>query len=251
MYTGFNLTINDDSIFNDDKVLYFTKGHQMYKKHKNCTLSNLNQILSKNIIDGDALQNMWFPNELFQDQNFVFISHSHADKTTAIKLAGYLYTKFKIHSFIDSCIWGHIDKLNKILNNCDENKDGYCHHCECAVFSHNLSYVHIMLASALMTMIDKCECMFFLNTPSSINMNDKTESSWIYYELNIASIIQKKTKQPITESMSFMRRIEFTPNLKEMVKINEKILKNWECKCGPNDDPFDVLYKICEGTDQI
>ena len=66
-----------------------------------------------------------------------------------------------------------MDELNKILNNCSKIKSGYCYSCQCNAFSYNLSYVHMMLASALMTMIDKCECVFFLNTPSSINLNNK------------------------------------------------------------------------------
>lgn len=64
----------------------------------------------------------------------------------------------------------------------------------CEEFSYNLSCVHMMLSSALSTMIDKCECVFFLNTPSSLNLNKKTESPWIYYELNIADVVQKKSE---------------------------------------------------------
>ena len=144
-----------------------------------------------------------------------------------------------------------MDKLNKILNNCSEIE--YCHNCQCSTFSYNLSYVHMMLASALMTMIDKSECVFFLNTPSSINLNYKTESPWIYYELNIANTIQKisKIQRPIMESvLGFMRKIEFTPNLERMIKIDEEILRKWENKYNlSHSDPFAVLYKICGGVD--
>ncbi|WP_330572372.1 adenine nucleotide alpha hydrolase family protein, partial [Petralouisia muris] len=98
--------------------------------------------------------------------------------------------------------------------------------------------------------IDKCECMFFLNTPSSININKKTESPWLYYELNVAGLIQKKRDiiEPVLEhGLAFKRNIEFTPNLKELIKITVHDLKNWEKQCSDpnNKDPFTVLYHMC------
>lgn len=249
MYTAFNLSLYDKSYFIND--IYYDKGLEIYKHVKKCALNNFEEIISDDIIDGDKLQNMWFPDEIFYDKTFVFISHSHNDEETAIKLAGYLYEKFKILSFIDSCVWRHMDNLNKQLNSCTKDKYSNCYGCECNEFSYNISHVHMMLASALMKMIDKCECLFFVNTSSSINLNDKTESPWIYYELNIASIIQKisKIEMPIMEgTLCFKRNIEFTPNLKNMIKINEKILREWENKYNPlNDNPFEILYKICGG----
>ena len=223
MYTAFNLSLYDKSYFIND--IYYTKGLEIYKQVKKYALNNLEEIIDGDIIDGDKLQNVWFPDKIFHKKSFVFISHSHNDEKIAIKLAGYLYTKFNVYSFIDSCVWGHINELNKTLNNCSENIYGTCFHCDCNEFSYNLSYVHMMLASALMTKIDKCECIFFLNTPSSINLNHKTESSWIYYELNIANITQKisRIKTTITENVSyFMREIEFTPKIEKMVNLTKK-----------------------------
>ncbi len=63
------------------------------------------EMIVKKIIDGDALQDMWFPEEFMNNEKFIFISHSHADE----KLAGYLYQKFRIYSFIDSCVWNNGD----------------------------------------------------------------------------------------------------------------------------------------------
>lgn len=229
MYTGFNLIINNYDFLYDNS--YYSAGLEIYNKSKTKVYSNLKQVIKDDIIDGDTLQNMWFPTEIFGNNNFVFISHSHNDEKFAISLAGYLYKKFNILLFIDSCVWGYMDELNKILNNCSEIETGYCHNCQCSTFSYNLSYVHMMLASALMTMIDKCECVFFLNTPSSINLNYKTESPWIYYELNIANTIQKisRIEKQIMESVfCYMRKKVFTPDLENMIKINERILLKWE-----------------------
>lgn len=251
MYTGFNLSLCDKNFFMDGT--YYENGLKNYKDVNKSVLSNLEEIMNEGIIDGDTLQNMWFPDEIFYNKNFVFISHSHNDEQTAIRLAGYLSTKFGISSFVDSCVWGYMDNLNKQLNDCSVQKHERCHGCDCIDFSYNLSYVHMMLASALITMIDKCECMFFLNTPSSINLNNKTESPWIYYELNIASTIQKisKIKKSVMGSkLYFSREMEFTPDLEQMTKINERVLKEWEIKCKSSDvNPFEILYGICGGLD--
>lgn len=255
MYAGFNLTLNNIDMLNryeiDEEILYYEYGLQLYTDLKKYSLDNLKQILSEDSINGDTLQNMWFPHEFSGYDNFIFISHSHNDKDIAIKLAGYLKAKFNICSFIDSCVWGHIDELNKALNDCSQTGSGYCHGCDCNDFSYNLSYVHMMLTSALMTMIDKCECMFFLNTPCSININKKTESPWLYYELNVASLIRQKDKIPKAALehglLEFKNKIEFTPNLKEMINITVDDLKNWETKYSRSDntDPFTVLYHMC------
>jgi len=246
MFTGFNLEINNYDFLCDDSN--YTTSSKFYEESKINVCSNLNQIIKDNKIDGNTLQNMCFPTEIFGDENFVFISHSHNDEELAKKFAGYLYKNFGILSFIDSCVWGYMDELNKKLNNCSEIEFGYCHNCQCDTFSYNLSCVHIMLASALITMIYKCECIFFLNTPSSINLNYKTESPWIYYELNIASTIQKISK--VEKSTMESGKIEFTPNLERMIKINEKILREWEKRYNQLcDNPFAVLYKICGGDD--
>ena len=213
------------------------------------TLNNLEQMIKNDKIDGDTLQKEWFPTEIFNRKDFIFISHSHKDEALAIKLAGYLSKEFGICSFIDSCVWGYMNELNALLNNCDKTKRYSCHHCDCKEFSYNLSYVHMMLASALMEMIDKCECMFFLNTPSSININEKTESPWIYYELNIANTIRKQTRLPelVMESvMLFIASIEFTPNLKDMIKINKSKMEEWEKRYKTTEEnAYEALYKVC------
>lgn len=249
MYAKFNLTLDNMTFPNEN--YYLKKGRDTYSAIKKCAFFNLEQIISKKIIDGDALRNMWFPDEFFSNKNFIFISHSHADEELAIKLAGYLYEEFEIYSFIDSCVWGHSGDLNKRLNDCNYTDNSPCHHCECGEFSYNLSCVHMMLSSALATMIDKSECIFFLNTPSSLNINKKTESPWIYYELNIASVVQEKSniKKPMLEGERYLAHaIEFTPKLKGMIDIDADILKKWEHEYNPGrDNPYTVLYRICGG----
>lgn len=75
-----------------------------------------------------------------------------------------------------------------------------------------------MLANSLTKMVDKTECIFFLNTPNSINYLEAvgyTNSAWIYYELTVSKLIRKR-------------------NLKDyrIISINEstKILNLIKCK---------------------
>lgn len=250
MYTGFNLKIDKrkQDILNRDE--YISIGKDIKTDHERAIYQELEKVLcGSDILDGDFIQNLWFPQEIFGNSNFIFLSHSHNDEALAMKIAGFLQKEFGVKSFIDSCVWLYSEKLNQKLNNCNELEDGYCHNCICRDFIKNISYVHMMLASSLMAMIDKCECVFFLNTPSSMNKNDKTESPWIYYELNIADIVRKESKvKPLTEGvMEFVRKsMEFTPKLDRMTPINEDTLRMWRynyAKVKGKEDPFETLYK--------
>lgn len=255
MYTGFNVKINSNNLTTLAQSEYIYTGKNIKKKHEMNVHRNLDQILHESdVINGDLVQNLWFPQEIFGDENFIFISHSHKDEDLVIRLAGFLYEEFKIMSFIDSCVWLYSDTLNKKLNNCNEIEGGYCHCCNCNDFTKNIGYVHMMLASSIMAMIDKCECVFFLNTPSSINKNDKTESPWIYYELNIADIVKKESKieQYLTEGVTefICKSMEFSPKLNDMTPINEKTLMNWSInysKTYCRENPFKTLYKTIGG----
>jgi hypothetical protein len=147
------------------------------------------------VIDGTSIQNSWFP----EIEANVFISHSHQDRKIAQNLAAWLYESFGIISFIDSDIWGY---ANDLLKQIDDNFCLYQDHV------HNIplynyekrnfstAHVHAMLSNALIQMIDQTECLFFLNTPNSISVentvNDKTTSHWLYLELMVSQFIRQR-----------------------------------------------------------
>lgn len=121
MYTGFNLKINRNKLSVLNKNKYIDSGTRIKRRHEMDVHKNLDRVLyNSNIIDGGAIQNLWFPQEIFGDENFIFISHSHKDEDLAMRLAGFLYEEFRIMSFIDSCVWLYSDTLNKKLNDCNE-----------------------------------------------------------------------------------------------------------------------------------
>lgn len=189
MYRGFELNIKDWKIADTYEAL----GASQYEKYKRETSAFLEQYLTKNgALDGAKMQEEWFP----QVDADIFISHAHADEKLALRLAGWLYSNFKIKCFIDSSIWKYSNKLLKIID------DKHCKNTDQKTYNYDLrnnstSHVHIMLSTALNKMIDKTECFFFINTDNSITIENTikdptTYSPWIYSELEMSRLVRKK-----------------------------------------------------------
>jgi hypothetical protein len=173
MFAGFNLSTER----NFEK--YKDVGNKIFNGSKDHIKNELGKyLLPDGSLDGTKMQSNWFP----QIQADVFISHSHKDENKAIGLAGWLKQEFGLNAFIDSCVWGYSAELLKIID------DKFCLNDDNKSYDYekgnvSTSHVHMMLSTALTMMIDKTECIFFLDTPSSINTNDiiyKTGSAWIY-----------------------------------------------------------------------
>ena len=185
MFTGFNLTTQHD-FANFEEI-----GREVFRANRRTVKHKLDGfLLNDGSIDGGDLQEDWFP----QFDVDVFISHSHKDETTAIGLAGFLYHKFGITSFVDSCVWGYAgDLLREIDNEFCKTEDEYYSYRK---RNYSTSHVHMMLSTALSMMIDKTECVLFLNSPRSISASeviDSTHSPWIYHELAMTRLIARKS----------------------------------------------------------
>lgn len=142
-------------------------------------------------VDYDDFIENWFP----KTNAHVFISHSHQDKQKAVALANFLYKKFGIKSFIDSEVWGYLDdamlELNKKFNPIEGKENTYQYE-ECNKLAGSLN---LILSSALIKMIDSADSLFFINTANSVNdVNDgfKTSSPWIFTEILLSSMLEKK-----------------------------------------------------------
>lgn len=190
MFRGFKIdNIDIYASFTDDELEYYkTIGESIYRKTKR--KFSINNFLDEDgILDGSKIQSNCFPTV----EADIFISHSHKDLDLVKSLAGYLYKTKGLISFIDSCVWDFVDELlQKIDENYSLKNNGYYSY---ELRNHTTSHVHMMLITALMKMIDETECLFFLNTPSSISIEEtmeKTYSPWIYAELTISKIIQCK-----------------------------------------------------------
>ncbi|WP_053069825.1 hypothetical protein [Clostridium novyi] len=199
MFKGFNLKINDA-----DKLMlkknFYNIGKENLEKDKTNMMNELKKYIGINgAIDCTKLQKDWFP--IFK--NHIFLSHSHADEELAISFAGWLYKKFGLKTFIDSCVWGYCDDLLYSIDKeyCKNKEDGYFNYYKRNI---STSHVHMMLASSLNNMIDSTECIMFLNTDKSILktneiLSTKTQSAWIYEEILTTALIRKNIPKRFLE----------------------------------------------------
>ena len=115
----------------------------------------------------------------------------------------------------------------------------------------------MMLSTALNMMIDKAECLFFLNTPNSISTEEtisNTKSQWIYTEITMSNLIRKKDLSEYrpggTRMFSKAERIgpnesfEYEIDLTQLTSIDRNDLVDWQAKYIENKTkyPLDILY---------
>lgn len=240
MYRGFMLSCDDYFFDKNDFYDFYDKGKRIFDEYKTQVHDSIEYYntyyYTEDILDGTAIQDDWFP--LIKCD--IFISHSHKDENLAIALAGWLWKTFKLKAFVDSSIWGYADDLiNKLLEETDDN------------YSHNernnsnliyiTSHVNNMLTVALINMIYKTECLFFLKTPNS-TFFDCTLSPWIYTEIGISKMIQKRRPQrPMQISDS---RIAHELDLSHLTEIDSYILNKWEIIQTKGVHHLDTLYNL-------
>lgn len=167
MYRGFNLKIENKLEFNH----YHSTGMEIFKKLQASVQPRLKEyLIPDGTIDGNKIMNDWFP----EVKSHIFLSHSHRDLENAVYIAGILYSKFKILTFIDSTVWGYCNDLLKLIDN------KYCKNESGETYDYNkrnysTSHVHLMLSSSLNKMIDNSEAIFFLNSSNSVSTKTITE----------------------------------------------------------------------------
>ncbi|MBA5715633.1 hypothetical protein DT035_12565 [Bacillus subtilis] len=248
MFVGYKLSLESDSFLE-----YRNYGNSDFESYKKNVEKELDLFINEDgdgSISGSKLQDNWFP-EINAD---IFLSHSHADKEMAIALAGWLKDTFNLTTFIDSCVWGYADDLlkkidNKYCKNQGESSYNY------DLRNHSTSHVHMMLSTALTKMIDKTECVIFLNTPNSIENKDvinQTKSPWIFLELAMTELI-RKTK-PDRLNKSYYSEIQETKNMvikydvptEHLYDLNIYDLDSWAedySRRYLKEHALDILYK--------
>lgn len=111
----------------------------------------------------------------------------------------------------------------------------------------------MMLNTALMQMIDNCECLIFINTPNSVKPNEvvnKIISPWIYSELAMTKLITKKSLQShrfenINESKVFSElQIEYNLDTKHLYDLSTGDLSRWKGIRLKKYHALDYLYKM-------
>jgi hypothetical protein len=209
--------------------------------------------LADGTLNGSAIQSNWFPHI----KSDIFLSHSHSDEKIAIAIAGALKKDYNLNVFVDSCLWGNSNDLLRMID------DKYCLNLHSDTYNYSkrnssTSHVHMMLSTALAMMIDNSESVFFLNTPNSLNTSDviqQTMSPWIYSELTISRLIQKK--KPVRHTVriqdsvrksaeNFSVDIKYTVDTSHFRELIAEEFQSWIEEIGnlPKLHPLDVLYQI-------
>lgn len=256
MYRGFQLELRKyfQLFKGETQYYYYSVGEKLLKKHQNKVQLVLDDfLLIDGSIDGSKMQENWFP----QIKADVFISHSHQDEGLAITLAGWLFEKFGLVSFIDSCVWGYADDLKELLigNYRRHSAPGGFR----SLYSFASSHVHMMLSVALNQMIDNTECLFFLNTPNSISFDapdGTTSSPWIYSEIAISRLIRKKNlRRPerLCESRNIYseRPIKYRLPMDHLPIISSADLSRWvrsynSSRLSNYPHALDTLYQLTD-----
>lgn len=251
LFTGFKLS--DDFDFGK----YKSVGEQIFQKNKAEVSNSLDKYFDVNgSIEGTKLQSDWFP----QIECDIFLSHAHKDEDLAKGLAGWLYEKFGLKVFIDSCVWGYSLELQRILDNeyC-KNKGDIPVSYDYQKVMYSTSHVHMMLSTALTMMLDKAESVFLLNTPNVISTKktiEQTESPWLYHEIAMTRMIRRKKLSDYRETELIKKgyfneqaplKIKYDVDTSHLHDLNNLDLLNWANDVSRNYPqityPLDILYK--------
>jgi hypothetical protein len=254
MYRGFNLKIPSDLDTSSISI-----GRQILKINNDNVKKSLDSFLLGNgSLDGTKIMDEWFP----EINSHIFLSHSHKDEEKALAIAGMLYEKFNIWTFIDSTVWGYSNELLKKIDN------KYCLQSNGEMYdydkrNYSTAHVHLMLSTALNKMIDFNECLFFLNSPNSITtsteISQKTNSPWIFSEIATTKIIRKQTPQRLkretrlfsTEDVKMMNEsaliklnVEYDVELSHLTTLSTTDLLKWfMTSANSPQEALDNLYK--------
>jgi hypothetical protein len=253
MYCGYDLKFLSEGCFDDYDFAdpFYEKGLIRFSKYKEQIETTLNNFaINEGILDGSAIQKNWFP----QIKADIFISHAHSDSRTAIIFSEILQNCFNLTSFIDSCVWGYANDLLRLIDK------KYCYNYDDHTYDYkkrnfSTSHVHSMLSTALMMMIDNCECIFFLDTPNSVTAKgviDRTQSPWIYSEINISRLIKRKFSRHQRKLQEFMlkssveasKRIEYELDKSHFIELTEEDFSKWLDQKNERIHSLDILYKI-------
>lgn len=259
MFSGFNVTLNENTIGYD---YYYEAGKAALQQNKDIVRENLREyICDKDLLDGSLMSSDWFP----EIKANIFLSHAHADERLVVSFAGWLHEIFGLRAFVDSMAWGYSNDLLKIIDDeyCLKPSGSYSYEKR----NYSTSHVHMMLSMALTKMIDKCESVFFVNTPNSVSVSegivnaDYTLSPWIYSEIETTRMIRHKKlseyrdiESMVNESIThFAERtdslsIRYDIPLDHLVALTDTDLVEWQKRGRKNvcAIPMDKLYEIKE-----
>ncbi len=248
MYRGYKISIDGSLFIEQEKTgMYFPQmvdvdkseyyedlGRSLFADVVNQANDSLLEYISEDgFLEGDAIQDAWFPK--LKGKFDVFISHSHNDEDLAFAFAGWLNKKFKLRCFLDKYVWNSADGLIRKLDDLCRRpeKKGYDYKDR----NMTTSQVHAMLTAAIMQEIDDCDALFLLNTPEAVNVIDEvheyTLSPWIFLEIGFSKLVEKKWNNKTRQKLAtYSVTAEATEMLMELdtshlTDLNDDELQDW------------------------
>lgn len=234
---------------------YYNYGDKIIESNKRGIKKSLEEYINQQgYINMSDISKEWFP----MVNCDVFLSHSHRDSEIVKGLVGFFKKCFNIDVFVDSYIWGY---CNDLLREID---DKYCRK-ENSFFdydkrNYSTAHVHMMLSNSLNKMINKSECIIFLESKNSLDVKDiienGTSSPWIYSELIATKLIQIKAPKRISEREKralFENSIETSEGFKPMYRGEISHLEELTVKCleyvanknlSLKEEYLDEIYKM-------
>lgn len=205
------------------------------------------------VINAKALGENWFP--LVEAD--IFISHSHHDQDSALRLAGWLQSELGLKAFVDSVVWRSADRLLKAIDNAhclNEDKKFYDYKRR----NLSTSHVHMMLVMAIAKMMDQAEAVFFINSPNAMSAegttkNGQTSSPWIFAELGLTHLLRQtrpKRSRLALESREVKAMDSATVpvmhelDLSQLSPIDASTLTQWRRVRDQYDHALDALYAL-------
>lgn len=146
--------------------------------------------------DGTKMQRLLFP----QSQTSIFLSHSYVDINEAIAVREEIEERSDAKVFVDSLYWESVyDAQDYIKSEFGYKTDSI------------LKHLHIMITTAIAQMIQSSQYFLFLESQNSVSQSNSidssssiyqrfienheersTQSPWIYYELQIAKMLEER-----------------------------------------------------------
>ena len=252
MYKRYKLENNQDLVSLVKE--YSNYGDEIIEANKRDIKKSLDEYINQQgYINMSDISKEWFP--LVKCD--IFLSHSHNDLDIVKGLVGFFKKRFNIDTFVDSYIWGYCNDLLREIDN------KYCRK-ENSFFdydkrNYSTAHVHMMLSNSLNKMINKSECIIFLESENSLDVKEiienGTSSPWIYSELIATKLIQIKPPKRFSKEEKravFENSIELPESFKPMYrgevshleKLTVHCLKSVENKnLTLKEEYLDEIYK--------
>lgn len=236
MYKAYNLRLANVPLLSLTESVSDAADRE-YRSTKQRICGELSEFIQRGSLSASLISREWFPDV----EADIFLSHAHKDEEMAIKLAYMLKQRFGLKVFVDSMVWRNCNDLLKLLDNeyapYQDKATGKWHY-DYNTRNQTTAHVHMLLATALQKMMDRCECTFFLNTPRSLSndsVTDSTYSPWIYFELLQTNILRRVAPEQVgavTESFSnyitdSVPQIRYDVDLSNMTKLNSSAIREW------------------------